>query len=92
MMLLRIQRVRELRLLQDSTDFESRLADNTVIICTADNGYNVGERGFASKWTYYEQSLRVPLPRLPKAKRGWDALGTGAQERSRFNRASRKKQ
>jgi arylsulfatase A-like enzyme len=50
------------------------LADNTVIIYSADNGYYLGDRGFAGKWTHYEQSLRVPLiiydPRLPKEKRG----------------------
>jgi arylsulfatase A-like enzyme len=50
------------------------LADNTVIIYTADNGYYLGDRGFAGKWTHYEQSLRVPLvvydPRLPNRKRG----------------------
>ena len=53
---------------------EQGLADNTVIIYTADNGYYLGDRGFAGKWTHYEQSLRVPLivyePRLPAAKRG----------------------
>ncbi|MGI9470380.1 MAG: sulfatase-like hydrolase/transferase, partial [Rubripirellula sp.] len=50
------------------------LAENTVIIYTADNGYYLGDRGFAGKWTHYEQSLRVPLvvydPRLPESKRG----------------------
>ena len=50
------------------------LADNTVILYTADNGYYLGDRGFAGKWTHYEESLRVPLvvydPRLPKAKQG----------------------
>ena len=50
------------------------LADNTIIIYSADNGYYLGDRGFAGKWTHYEQSLRVPLiiydPRLPKEKRG----------------------
>ncbi len=53
---------------------EQGLADNTVIIYTADNGYYLGDRGFAGKWTHYEQSLRVPLivhdPRLPEADRG----------------------
>ena len=53
---------------------EQGLADNTVIIYTADNGYYLGDRGFAGKWTHYEQSLRVPLivydPRLPQGKRG----------------------
>jgi arylsulfatase A-like enzyme len=50
------------------------LADNTVIIYMSDNGYYMGDRGFAGKWSHYEQSLRVPLiiydPRLPKEKRG----------------------
>jgi arylsulfatase A-like enzyme len=50
------------------------LADNTIIIYTADNGYYLGDRGFAGKWTHYEESLRVPLiihdPRAPKANRG----------------------
>lgn len=48
--------------------------DNTVIIYTADNGYYMGDRGFAGKWSHYEQSLRVPLiifdPRSGEAKRG----------------------
>jgi arylsulfatase A-like enzyme len=39
-----------------------------------DNGYYMGDRGFAGKWSHYEQSLRVPLivydPRLLKEKRG----------------------
>jgi len=53
---------------------EQGLADNTVILYTADNGYYLGDRGFAGKWTHYEESLRVPLvvydPRMPKAKQG----------------------
>ena len=53
---------------------EQGLADSTVIIYTADNGYYLGDRGFAGKWTHYEESLRVPLivydPRLPEAQRG----------------------
>ncbi|MBI1372353.1 MAG: sulfatase-like hydrolase/transferase [Phycisphaera sp.] len=50
------------------------LADNTVIIYSGDNGYYMGERGFAGKWSHFEQALRVPLiiydPRQPKDKRG----------------------
>jgi len=50
------------------------LADNTVIIYTGDNGYYMGQRGFAGKWSHYEESLRIPLivcdPRAPKARRG----------------------
>lgn len=33
----------------------------TVILFTADNGYFLGERGFADKWYLYEPSVRVPL-------------------------------
>lgn len=36
-------------------------ADNTIVIYSADNGYYMGDRGFAGKWSHYEQSLRVPL-------------------------------
>ena len=50
------------------------LADNTVVVFTADNGYFLGEHGLADKWYAYEESLRVPLivsdPRLPVARRG----------------------
>lgn len=50
------------------------LAKNTVVIYTGDNGYYRAERGFAGKWSHFEESLRVPLiihdPRLPEAKRG----------------------
>ncbi len=53
---------------------EKGLADNTVIIYTADNGYFMADRGFAGKWNHFEQSLRVPLvvydPRLPENTRG----------------------
>ena len=49
------------------------VADNTIIVYSADNGYYMGDRGFAGKWSHYEQSLRVPLivydPRLPKDQR-----------------------
>jgi len=50
------------------------LSDNTIIIYMGDNGYYMGDRGFAGKWSHYEQSLRVPLiiydPSLPGLKRG----------------------
>ncbi len=53
---------------------ERGLADNTIIVYSADNGYYMGDRGFQGKWSHYEQSLRVPLivfdPRLPQAQRG----------------------
>ncbi|VGO12676.1 Arylsulfatase [Pontiella desulfatans] len=48
--------------------------DNTIVIYTADNGYYMGERGLAGKWSHFEESLRVPLiiadPRLPKENGG----------------------
>ena len=50
------------------------LADNTIIVYTADNGFHLGNRGFAGKWSHYEESLRVPLiilePRAPKSAHG----------------------
>jgi len=50
------------------------LAEKTIIIFTSDNGYFLGERGFADKWYIYEYSIRVPLivvdPRLGKNRRG----------------------
>ncbi len=38
-----------------------KLADNTVILLVGDNGYFLGERGYADKWLPYEPSIRVPL-------------------------------
>ena len=37
------------------------LLKNTILIYAADNGYYAGNRGFAGKWTHYDESLRVPL-------------------------------
>ena len=53
---------------------EEGVLDNTVILYHGDNGFYLGERGFAGKWYAHEPSLRVPLviydPRLPKAQKG----------------------
>lgn len=53
---------------------QAGLADNTIIVYSADNGYYLGDRGFQGKWSHYEESLRVPLiirdPRLPVTQRG----------------------
>lgn len=50
------------------------LTQNTVIIYAADNGYYMGNRGFAGKWSHYEESLRIPLivydPRIPPSRSG----------------------
>lgn len=34
---------------------------NTIVIFCGDNGYYMGQRGFAGKWSHYEESLRVPM-------------------------------
>ena len=53
---------------------ERGLADNTIIVYTADNGFHMGNRGFAGKWSHYEESLRVPMvvfdPRVKGKARG----------------------
>lgn len=53
---------------------DAGVASNTVVIFMGDNGYYMGQRGFAGKWSHYEESLRVPLlihdPRQPAAARG----------------------
>jgi choline-sulfatase len=52
---------------------EEGLADNTIVIYTADNGYYMGDHGFAGKWSHHEQSQRVPLiiydPHQPEGRR-----------------------
>ena len=53
---------------------KSGVRDNTLLIFTGDNGYYKGSRGFAGKWSHYEESLRVPLviydPRQPSSRGG----------------------
>lgn len=53
---------------------EAGLADNTIIVYSADNGYYMGNRGLAGKWSHYEESLRVPLiiadPRVAASEKG----------------------
>jgi arylsulfatase A-like enzyme len=48
--------------------------EKTVVIFMGDNGYYAGSRGFAGKWSHYEESLRVPLvihdPRAPESAQG----------------------
>jgi len=50
------------------------LASNTVVILMGDNGYFLGERGYAGKWLPHELSIHVPLivfdPRFEGTSRG----------------------
>ena len=49
---------------------ETGRASNTVVVLMGDNGYYLGERGYAGKWLPHEPSIRVPLlihdPRNPE--------------------------
>ena len=51
------------------------IADNTVIIFTSDNGYNLGSHGFGGKVLPYEEGSRAPMiiydPRSKSAGKGW---------------------
>jgi choline-sulfatase len=53
---------------------ETGFADNTIIVYSADNGYYMGNRGLAGKWSHYDESLCVPLiiadPRVPENQQG----------------------
>ncbi len=50
---------------------EAGLAENTVVIYTADQGYFLGEHGFFDKRLIYEESLRMPFViRYPKEIKG----------------------
>jgi arylsulfatase A-like enzyme len=47
---------------------ESHLAENTIVLYTADHGFFLGEHGWYDKRFMYEQSIRIPfLMRYPRA-------------------------
>lgn len=50
------------------------LAENTIIVYSADHGIFNGEHGLAGKWYGHEESIHIPLiiydPRKPKAEQG----------------------
>ncbi len=51
------------------------IADNTIVIYTADQGYFLGEHGFFDKRMIYEESLRMPFViRYPKKIKGGQRL------------------
>lgn len=53
---------------------EQGVADNTIIIYSADHGIFEGEHGLAGKWYLFEECIRMPLliydPRQPANERG----------------------
>lgn len=50
------------------------MEQDTVFVLIGDNGYFLGERGYAGKWSMHDLSIRVPLivcdPRSPASARG----------------------
>jgi arylsulfatase A-like enzyme len=54
---------------------DNRLADDTLILYSSDNGFFEGEHGWYDKRFMYEPSLRVPLlARYPRAFKGGQVL------------------
>jgi arylsulfatase A-like enzyme len=53
---------------------ELKLAENTVVIFTSDNGFYLGEHRLGDKRSAYDESLRIPLlvrwPKLGESARG----------------------
>lgn len=46
---------------------ELKLAENTVVVFTSDNGFYLGDHGLGDKRSAYEESMRIPfLVRYPK--------------------------
>ncbi|WP_223170123.1 sulfatase family protein [Maribacter aquimaris] len=54
---------------------EQGIAENTIVVYTADQGYFLGEHGFFDKRLIYEESLRMPFViRYPKEIKGGQRL------------------
>ena len=53
---------------------EQGVADNTIVMLMGDNGYFLGERGYAGKWLPHELSIRVPLLYFDPRKEEWAGL------------------
>jgi arylsulfatase A-like enzyme len=53
---------------------ELKLAQNTVVVFSSDNGFFLGEHGLSHKWLMHEESIRIPLivsdPRRSISSRG----------------------
>lgn len=57
------------RIMQTLDDL--KLADDTIVVFTSDNGYYLGEHGLGDKRSAYEESMRIPLLlRYPKLGMG----------------------
>lgn len=57
------------RILKELDDL--KLADDTVVIFSSDNGYYLGEHSLGDKRSAYEESMRIPLlVRYPKLGKG----------------------
>jgi arylsulfatase A-like enzyme len=58
---------------------QSGLAENTIVVYSADHGIFNGEHGFAGKWYGHEESIRIPLiiydPRSSHEARGKRVAG-----------------
>ena len=63
------------------------VADNTIIIFCGDNGYYEGQRGFAGKWSHYEEHASCAADYLRSTRRkktAWQGgRPNGAQHRHR---------
>jgi arylsulfatase A-like enzyme len=38
-----------------------KLANNTIVVFSSDNGFFLGEHGLSHKWLMHEESIRIPL-------------------------------
>src|SRR4029077_7189959 len=51
-----------------------KMADDTIVVYSSDNGFFLGEHGLSHKWLMHEESIRIPLiisdPRRPSSSAG----------------------
>ncbi len=52
------------------------LEKNTIIIYSSDNGFYMGDRGFAGKWSHFDESIHVPLIIYDPRKRNRSEITT----------------
>ena len=61
--------------------------ESTLVIVTGDNGYYMGSRGLAGKWSHFEESLRVPLVIAGPGVAAAPGIAGSLQEAGRDERA-----